>query len=243
VVGLDLDPAHAARIVDRGPAADDAAAAAAFRAFWGDKAELRRFKDGSIVEAVRPSTRLLQLEDFNMKTSTWDRSASREPGRGTRKNKRTFITHELCPHRLTSSHLCAPPITIIRLLCPPHGKVLWRDGSSGGANANASAVVESVARFALARHAPSCANPSKHRPGAAGAAGGGAGRALGSAGRALGSAGRALRAVHFVGSQLQDRLLAMAVDPTAAAPPAGAAAGDQGECPPASPTPCFFATF
>lgn len=27
-------------------------AAAAFRAFWGDKAELRRFKDGSILEAV-----------------------------------------------------------------------------------------------------------------------------------------------------------------------------------------------
>jgi U3 small nucleolar RNA-associated protein 22 len=27
-------------------------AAAVFREFWGDKAELRRFKDGSILEAV-----------------------------------------------------------------------------------------------------------------------------------------------------------------------------------------------
>ena len=40
------------RIVDRGPPADAAAAAAEFRRFWGDRAELRRFKDGAIVEAV-----------------------------------------------------------------------------------------------------------------------------------------------------------------------------------------------
>ena len=37
--------------LDIGPRADDAAAAAAFRAFWGDAAELRRFEDGAIHEA------------------------------------------------------------------------------------------------------------------------------------------------------------------------------------------------
>eukprot|EP00887_Chlorella_sp_A99_P002636 scaffold6.g2636.t1 len=46
------DPASAARAVDLGPPADQAAAAGRFRALWGDKAELRRFQDGSICEAV-----------------------------------------------------------------------------------------------------------------------------------------------------------------------------------------------
>ena len=39
--------------MDRGPPADDARACTVFRALWGPRAELRRFKDGSIVEAVR----------------------------------------------------------------------------------------------------------------------------------------------------------------------------------------------
>ena len=47
-----MDPDHANRIVDKGPPADHAAEAAAFRAFWGEKAELRRFQDGSILEAA-----------------------------------------------------------------------------------------------------------------------------------------------------------------------------------------------
>ncbi|KAF7800159.1 hypothetical protein EIP86_011405 [Pleurotus ostreatoroseus] len=53
-VGLVLDTEHAFRLVDHGPAADnpDASLAEEFRAFWGDKAELRRFKDGSIAESV-----------------------------------------------------------------------------------------------------------------------------------------------------------------------------------------------
>lgn len=38
--------------VMRGPNAEDAEAAARFRAFWRDRAELRRFKDGSILETV-----------------------------------------------------------------------------------------------------------------------------------------------------------------------------------------------
>ena len=47
-----MDPEASRRIVDYGPPSSDATAAAAFRAFWGDKAELRRFKDGSILESV-----------------------------------------------------------------------------------------------------------------------------------------------------------------------------------------------
>lgn len=55
-VGLLLDPDNISRAVDRGPSAVDKVAAAEFRVFWGDKAELRRFKDGSILESLIWST-------------------------------------------------------------------------------------------------------------------------------------------------------------------------------------------
>lgn len=51
-LGLLLDSAEAGRLVDQGPSAEDEAACAEFRAFWGAKSELRRFKDGAIVESV-----------------------------------------------------------------------------------------------------------------------------------------------------------------------------------------------
>ncbi|KAL6304485.1 Nrap protein [Sparassis latifolia] len=53
-IGIILDTEHAFRLVDHGPTAaeQDSAAAQEFRDFWGEKAELRRFKDGSIVESV-----------------------------------------------------------------------------------------------------------------------------------------------------------------------------------------------
>ena len=51
-IGLILDPGQINRSVDRGPSAEDKGAAAAFRQFWGEKAELRRFKDGSIQESL-----------------------------------------------------------------------------------------------------------------------------------------------------------------------------------------------
>ncbi|KZT64811.1 Nrap protein [Daedalea quercina L-15889] len=53
-LGLILDMEHAFRLVDHGPAAaeHETEEARAFRDFWGEKAELRRFKDGSIVESV-----------------------------------------------------------------------------------------------------------------------------------------------------------------------------------------------
>src|SRR3569833_3886306 len=41
-----------ARQVDHGPAAEDKKQARRFRQFWGEKAELRRFKDGRIVETL-----------------------------------------------------------------------------------------------------------------------------------------------------------------------------------------------
>lgn len=47
-----VDPTAALRTLDMGPPADKAEPARAFRAFWGEKAELRRFQDGSITEAV-----------------------------------------------------------------------------------------------------------------------------------------------------------------------------------------------
>ena len=51
-VGLLVNPEEVNRAVDRGPSADDKVAAATFRKFWGEKAELRRFKDGSIIESL-----------------------------------------------------------------------------------------------------------------------------------------------------------------------------------------------
>ncbi|KAJ0411565.1 hypothetical protein ATCC90586_004215 [Pythium insidiosum] len=51
-LGLRINPENALRIVDKGPSADDKVASAEFRQFWGEKSELRRFKDGAIVEAV-----------------------------------------------------------------------------------------------------------------------------------------------------------------------------------------------
>lgn len=49
---IQVDPTAALRAVDIGPPADQAAAAAEFRQFWGDRSELRRFQDGAICEAV-----------------------------------------------------------------------------------------------------------------------------------------------------------------------------------------------
>jgi U3 small nucleolar RNA-associated protein 22 len=52
LVGAVVDAAEALRAVDVGPPANDTAAAARFRALWGERSELRRFQDGRICEAV-----------------------------------------------------------------------------------------------------------------------------------------------------------------------------------------------
>lgn len=57
LIHFATDPANAYRTVDYGPAAENKLEAASFRKFWGDKAELRRFKDGSILESVVWSTK------------------------------------------------------------------------------------------------------------------------------------------------------------------------------------------
>ncbi|KAF1810576.1 Nrap protein [Eremomyces bilateralis CBS 781.70] len=51
-IGFVVHPQHAFRLVEHGPSAEEKAKADAFRKFWGNKAELRRFKDGSILESV-----------------------------------------------------------------------------------------------------------------------------------------------------------------------------------------------
>ncbi|XP_018301266.1 nucleolar protein 6 [Mycetomoellerius zeteki] len=51
VIGLELNPETCFDIVDKGPEAN-LPEAVDFRNFWGDKSELRRFKDGAIREAV-----------------------------------------------------------------------------------------------------------------------------------------------------------------------------------------------
>ncbi|KAL3426205.1 nrap protein [Phlyctema vagabunda] len=47
-----FDPANIDRLVDHGPPAEEKKKAAKFQEFWGEKAELRRFKDGSILESL-----------------------------------------------------------------------------------------------------------------------------------------------------------------------------------------------
>lgn len=47
-----FDPSNISRLVDHGPPAEDKKKAAKFQKFWGEKAELRRFRDGSILESL-----------------------------------------------------------------------------------------------------------------------------------------------------------------------------------------------
>lgn len=51
-IGVVLSPENALRLVDIGPSSSEDKAAKEFRAFWGDRSELRRFKDGRICESV-----------------------------------------------------------------------------------------------------------------------------------------------------------------------------------------------
>jgi len=52
LVCMLLNREEAFRVIDKGPSAEQATQAAAFRAFWGKKSELRRFRDGSILETL-----------------------------------------------------------------------------------------------------------------------------------------------------------------------------------------------
>ena len=52
VIGISVNPETSQRIVDRGPPSDQSEEVNTFVDLWGDKAQLRRFKDGAIVQAV-----------------------------------------------------------------------------------------------------------------------------------------------------------------------------------------------
>lgn len=52
LVSVVFDPSNIDRLVDHGPSAEEKKKAAKFQKFWGEKAELRRFKDGSILESL-----------------------------------------------------------------------------------------------------------------------------------------------------------------------------------------------
>lgn len=58
LVGVIFDSSNMSRQMDYGPPAEEQKEAARFRQFWGEKAELRRFKDGSILECVEWSSML-----------------------------------------------------------------------------------------------------------------------------------------------------------------------------------------
>lgn len=51
-IGIVINPKTVDRTVDHGPTAENKTEANSFRKFWGEKAELRRFKDGSISESL-----------------------------------------------------------------------------------------------------------------------------------------------------------------------------------------------
>lgn len=52
VVGLRVNAAHYRRLVDRGPPADDVERVRQWCDFWGPKAQIRRFQDGSILQCA-----------------------------------------------------------------------------------------------------------------------------------------------------------------------------------------------
>lgn len=52
LIGLVLNDQEAEKLVTFGPSTDNTEEAKAFRNFWGSKADLRRFQDGSITETV-----------------------------------------------------------------------------------------------------------------------------------------------------------------------------------------------
>lgn len=57
-VGVVFDSTTMSRQMEYGPPAEEQKEAAKFRQFWGDKAELRRFKDGSILECVEWASKM-----------------------------------------------------------------------------------------------------------------------------------------------------------------------------------------
>lgn len=80
---VDVDATQATKAMDHGPLAENKEEAASFRRFWGEKAELRRFKDGSIMESLLWSTKSSfssiteQIIDYLLKRHFGDKAARR----------------------------------------------------------------------------------------------------------------------------------------------------------------------
>lgn len=51
-IGLQLNSENVNRLVDHGPSVESQSEALSFREFWGEKSELRRFRDGRILESL-----------------------------------------------------------------------------------------------------------------------------------------------------------------------------------------------
>lgn len=81
-VGIIVDPTNLSRVVDRGPAAEEAEEAAAFRSFWGSKSELRRFKDGQILESVVWESKTSHARLFQIITYLLNHHVSAKAARG-----------------------------------------------------------------------------------------------------------------------------------------------------------------
>ncbi|KAK6498559.1 hypothetical protein TWF481_011147 [Arthrobotrys musiformis] len=63
-VFITLDEKKCSRTLDYGPEVQDTAKTAEFREFWGAKAELRRFKDGRVMETVRWTSTTSPIEQI-----------------------------------------------------------------------------------------------------------------------------------------------------------------------------------
>lgn len=99
-VYIATDPANANRTVDHGPSAENKQEAASFRKFWGEKSELRRFRDGSILEttvwsAKNPSSSVLEQIVLYILAKHID---------GRLREDATFA-YDSCAHMISSGHI------------------------------------------------------------------------------------------------------------------------------------------
>ncbi|CAB4287669.1 unnamed protein product [Prunus armeniaca] len=73
LIGISVSSLDKAfRIVNIGPDADNKEEALKFRKFWGEKAELRRFKDGKIAESTENIMHIVDQLDFSLLYGTED---------------------------------------------------------------------------------------------------------------------------------------------------------------------------
>ena len=83
IMTVDMDGTKATKAIDYGPLAENKEEAASFRRFWGEKAELRRFRDGSIMESLLWSTKsnsssiTEQIIEYLLKRHFGDKAARR----------------------------------------------------------------------------------------------------------------------------------------------------------------------